>query len=256
MFPIPFNFPFRKKDGSITTIGNAISEGGGGGGYTLPTASTETKGGIKVGNGLTMNGETLNNSNPTPYSLPTASTETKGGVKVGTGLTMDGETLNNSNPTPYTLPVASAEGLGGVKVGSGLAIDENGVLTATGGGSSDTGWTETTAVSGNKFEYRKINNIVFLRPKTNGTLNADSKAEVGRLPEGFRPSKLTTFVGNGGELFATSVQVLIYGDDYSTSGVRGKIFVKSSTANDLGNWCMSFPVDVVTKNATKTKNDK
>lgn len=31
------------------------------------------------------------------YSLPTASTTTKGGVKVGTGLTMSGETLNHSN---------------------------------------------------------------------------------------------------------------------------------------------------------------
>lgn len=99
MFPIPFNFPFRKKDGSLTTIGTEISEGGGGGGYTLPTASGETKGGIKVGSGLSMSGEVLNNSNPTPYSLPTASDETLGGIKVGTNL----------------------------------SIDENGVLSATGG---------------------------------------------------------------------------------------------------------------------------
>ena len=31
------------------------------------------------------------------YSLPTASTSTKGGIKVGTGLTMSGEALNHSN---------------------------------------------------------------------------------------------------------------------------------------------------------------
>ena len=99
MFPIPFNFPFRKKDGSMTTIGDEISSGGGGG-YTLPTASAETKGGVKIGSGLSMSGEVLNNTNPTPYSLPTASDETKGGIKVG----------------------------------SGLSIDENGVLSASGGG--------------------------------------------------------------------------------------------------------------------------
>lgn len=36
----------------------------------------------------------------------------------------------------YTLPSASASTLGGVKVGAGLAID-NGVLSATGGGTAD-----------------------------------------------------------------------------------------------------------------------
>lgn len=98
MFPIPFNFPFRKKDGSVTTIDAAISGGG------------------------------------TPYTLPTASDTVKGGVKVGAGLTMDGETLKNTNPTPYTLPTASDSTKGGVKVGDGLEIDENGVLSASGGG--------------------------------------------------------------------------------------------------------------------------
>lgn len=94
MFPIPFNFPFRKKDGSVTSIGSAIESGGGS--YTLPTASASTKGGVKIGAGLSMDGEVLNNSNPTAYTLPTASASTKGGVKIGDGLTMDGEVLKVS----------------------------------------------------------------------------------------------------------------------------------------------------------------
>lgn len=102
MFPIPFNFPFRKKDGSLSTIGDEIG-GGGGSSYTLPTASANTKGGVKIGTGLIMDGEVLKNTNPTPA-------------------------------TPYTLPVASADTLGGVKVGTNLSIDENGVLSASGGG--------------------------------------------------------------------------------------------------------------------------
>ena len=73
----------------MTTIGDEISSGGGGGGYTLPTASAETKGGIKIGNGLSMSGEVLNNTNPTAYTLPTASAETKGGIKVGSNLSID-----------------------------------------------------------------------------------------------------------------------------------------------------------------------
>lgn len=36
----------------------------------------------------------------------------------------------------YTLPIASADTLGGVKVGNNLSIDENGVLSASGGGST------------------------------------------------------------------------------------------------------------------------
>lgn len=105
MFPIPFNIPFRKKDGSLSTLGDELNNGGGGGSsYTLPTASADVKGGVKIGSGLTMDGETLNNSNPTPYSLPTASDEVKGGVKIG----------------------------------NGLSIDENGVLSASGGSGGST----------------------------------------------------------------------------------------------------------------------
>lgn len=37
----------------------------------------------------------------------------------------------------YELPTASAEVAGGVKVGAGLTIDENGILSATGGGVAD-----------------------------------------------------------------------------------------------------------------------
>lgn len=61
MFPIPWNKLFRKKDGSIVTIDEAISSGGGGG-YILPTASADTKGGVKVGPGMRMTGEVLDRS--------------------------------------------------------------------------------------------------------------------------------------------------------------------------------------------------
>ena len=57
MFPLPWNFPFRKKDGTITDINDAIE--GGGSQYELPTASASVKGGVKIGDGLTMEGDTL-----------------------------------------------------------------------------------------------------------------------------------------------------------------------------------------------------
>ena len=67
------------------------------------------------------------------YVLPVASSDTLGGIKIGSGLTMSGDTLN-ANPGGYTLPIASENVLGGVKIGSGITIDANGVISAQGGG--------------------------------------------------------------------------------------------------------------------------
>lgn len=57
MFPIPWNFPFKKKDGTLTTLDDAISSGGGS--YELPTASATTKGGVKVGASLSIANDVL-----------------------------------------------------------------------------------------------------------------------------------------------------------------------------------------------------
>lgn len=69
------------------------------------------------------------------YKLPTATDEILGGVKVGEGLTID-ENGRLNGTKPYSLPTASNLVLGGIKVGKGLTIDENGVLSAVGGGTS------------------------------------------------------------------------------------------------------------------------
>ena len=50
----------------------------------------------------------------------------------GTGYS--GGNAGGAQPAPYVLPTASASELGGVKVGTGLSIDQNGVLSANGGG--------------------------------------------------------------------------------------------------------------------------
>ena len=72
------------------------NSGGGGEQYVLPIASSETLGGIKVGDNLTI-GEDGELSAPTPtpaYVLPTASSETLGGVKVGNDLNIVDGVLN------------------------------------------------------------------------------------------------------------------------------------------------------------------
>lgn len=52
--------PQSRVEALLLELKTAIEGGGGGGGYVLPTASTTVKGGIKVGNGLEMDGEVLN----------------------------------------------------------------------------------------------------------------------------------------------------------------------------------------------------
>lgn len=66
------------------------------------------------------------------YSLPTATDTVLGGIKIGSGLTIDGNGVVTAAGT-YTLPIASGSTLGGIKIGSGLSIDGSGVVTATGG---------------------------------------------------------------------------------------------------------------------------
>lgn len=61
--------------------------------YILPTASATTKGGVKIGEGLSMSGDTLN-ADAVSYTLPTASLKEKGGIKTGNGIVMSGEIAN------------------------------------------------------------------------------------------------------------------------------------------------------------------
>ena len=103
--------------------------------------------------------QAIGQSSPQIAILPTASTTTLGGIKVGTNLSIDGNgvlsatdtnttysvgdgglTQNNFTDTlktkldslsNYTLPTAASGILGGVKVGTNLSIDGNGVLSAT-----------------------------------------------------------------------------------------------------------------------------
>ncbi len=61
-------------------------------------------------------------------TIPTASANTLGGVKIGSGLSIDGNGVLSANAQEYTLPNATEETLGGVKVGNGLSVT-NGVLS-------------------------------------------------------------------------------------------------------------------------------
>lgn len=68
------------------------------------------------------------------YQLPIASTDTLGGIKVGEGLSIDGDGILSTNGASYELPVATTETLGGVKPdGTTISITEDGTISAEGG---------------------------------------------------------------------------------------------------------------------------
>ena len=168
-----------KLDGIATSANN----------YTLPTASSSTLGGIKVGTNLSISSGVLSATDTnTTYSvgdggltqnnftnalktkldslstLPTASSSTLGGIKVGTNLSISSGILSATDTnTTYsvgdggltqnnftnalktkldslsTLPTASSSTLGGVKVdGSTITINGSGVISSSGGSSA---WT-------------------------------------------------------------------------------------------------------------------
>ena len=126
--------------------------------YTLPIASANTLGGIKVGNNLAISEDgTLSASvSPEPYTLPVASSEVLGGIKVGDNLTItsDGK-LSAPTPTePYTLPTASADTLGGIKVGNNLTIDSDGVLNAPAPTPAITNYGKSLSISDNTLSLK------------------------------------------------------------------------------------------------------
>lgn len=75
--------PFLKAKNGVQFAGEGFQSGGGGGGYTLPVASANTLGGIKVGAGLSINGSgVLSASGGGGGGLPDLSTtEVNTGVK-------------------------------------------------------------------------------------------------------------------------------------------------------------------------------
>ena len=105
--------------------------------YTLPTASSSTLGGIKVGSNLSINNGVLSATNTT---YGTATTSANGLMSSSDKSKLDGVASNANN---YSLPTASSSTLGGVKVGTNLSIS-NGVLSAT----NTTYSTATTSANG------------------------------------------------------------------------------------------------------------
>ena len=97
-----------------------------------------------------LNADNINAGTVDPAHLPLATSGTAGAIKLGEGLSIDGNGVVTAESS-YALPVASAGTLGGVKVGDGLSIDGNGVLSVipeTSGSIASNSSLATTIVNG------------------------------------------------------------------------------------------------------------
>lgn len=108
---------FLRGDGTWAAISSSD--------ITIPTASANVLGGVRIGARLTMTGDVLSADVQT---IPTASETVLGGVIVGSRLSVSGGVLSADDQS-YTLPAATSSSLGGVMVGDGLTITD-GVLAA------------------------------------------------------------------------------------------------------------------------------
>jgi hypothetical protein len=118
---------------------------------TSTTATSTTLGGVKIGSGITADGD--GTISVISYTLTTATDSLLGGVKIGSGINAEGD--GTISVTPYTLNTATTSVLGGVKIGAGVTIDVDGTISVTpSGGSlsiSDEGSNLSTSVSSINF---------------------------------------------------------------------------------------------------------
>lgn len=116
------------SSGNVTI---SVSGGGSSGGsnYTLPTASSSTLGGVKIGAGLTINTSGVVSADVTSSTL-TAYAKTADLSAVATSGSYNDLSNKPTIPSAYTLPNATSSTLGGVKVGSNISVS-NGTISVT-----------------------------------------------------------------------------------------------------------------------------
>lgn len=121
--------------------------------YTLPTATSSTLGGVKIGSNITVSSGTISltkanvtnalgytpPTTDTKYTLPNATSSVLGGVKIGSNITVSSGTISltkanvtsalgytpPTTDTKYTLPTADASTLGGVKLSDDYSTESN-----------------------------------------------------------------------------------------------------------------------------------
>ena len=136
------NGTFPDSSGNVTI---SVSGGGSSGGsnYTLPTASSSTLGGVKIGSGLTINTNGVVSADVTSSTL-TAYAKTTDLAAVAKSGNYNDLSNKPTIPAAYTLPNATSSTLGGVKVGSNISVSSGTISLAKSNVTSALGYTPAT----------------------------------------------------------------------------------------------------------------
>lgn len=133
-----------KNSGTLNANQIYMTPASSGSSYTLPTATSSTLGGVKIGSNITVNSGTISISKTnvtnalgytppttdTKYTLPNATSSVLGGVKIGSNITVSSGTISltkanvtsalgytpPTTDTKYTLPTGNASTIGGLKL--------------------------------------------------------------------------------------------------------------------------------------------
>lgn len=131
--------PDSSGDVTISVSGGGSS----GGSYTLPTASSSTLGGVKIGSGLTINTSGVVSADVTSSTL-TAYAKTTDLSAVAKSGSYNDLTNKPTIPSAYTLPAASSSVMGGVKVGNNISVTGGTISVTKSNVTSALGYTPAT----------------------------------------------------------------------------------------------------------------
>jgi len=197
------------SDGVTAKISAGPGVNGGGGSYTLPTASGSVLGGIKIGTGLSIDGNGVVSA-------------------TGGGSNFSGNYNDLTNkptiPSAYTLPIATTSVLGGVKVDGTTITINNGVISA-GAGSSGTGISnipvsQSGVDKGTATSFNFVNATVTV---ANGVATVQAGTSNGGVPDQ---------TGNAGKYLTTDGAVLSWA---TVQGGQGSSYtLPAATTSALG----------------------
>lgn len=178
-----------------------------------------------------------------PYVLPTASRTVKGGILVGDGLSITQagvlSTTSQGGGGTTTIPVATSVTLGGIKVGSGLTVTTDGTLSVpASSGIADNAVTSaklaTNAVTTEKIAQGavtgdKISSGTITQDKLESSLQSaisdaqsalsETSAKDWTTQQLYSANKITTVLAYNRHLNLAYVKV--YLDGYAPSSTRG-----------------------------------
>ena len=156
--------------------------------YSLPTASSSTKGGVKIGSGITISNETISISN--------ATTSANGLMSSTDKSKLDGIAANANN---YTLPDASSSTKGGVKIGSNISVSNGTISISKNNVTSALGYTPPTT--------NTTYNVA--TTSANGLMSSTDKSKLDGVATGAQVNVIETIKVNGTALTPSSKAVNI-----------------------------------------------